>query len=236
MKIGFSTGCFWKLYNGVNKDQLNIIKNTGCNAIELSATAPGRITELFVMDTSLVLSFEYISLHAPSLDVSDSELSILLKKLELLVKKFNVKTVVVHPDTVRNWDLLAKSNLPIGLENMDGQKTKFQSAEELLPILEKYNFRFVFDVNHIYTIDKTLSLAKSFQPLFKHLAHVHFSGMKVYDGFKNHYPAHLLNQEEIFKVTPKECPIIIESPFLENFAEQAQKEYDFVKKNLLNHN
>lgn len=90
---------------------------------------------------------------------------------------------MVHPDQVTdfNWANEKYGSL-LAFENMDEKKKFGKTIFDMKEVFNKCpNSKWVFDLNHIYTNDNTMDLAKSFFDEFKNrLTHFHISG---YGGF-----------------------------------------------------
>lgn len=218
--IGFSTGAFWKYFFPGSKEVVDFIKDLGCDAIELSATTEKRITSLLEENLDLS-SFTYISAHGPGLQLGkDEHLATLLKKL---CKKYPIQTVTFHPDKT---GVALTTGLPAAFENMDRRKQFGKRVADFNGLIPPHGF--VLDVNHIMTIDPTLKLADEFKQLYPHMCHIHASGMKEKDGFLNHHPIFLTQQNELFSIIPDNTPIIIESEFDKglDISSAAKKEFE----------
>lgn len=225
--LGFGTGCFWKFMNPVSEEAILFVKETGATAIELSATTLERIEHLSCIEPKQLNSFSYVSIHAPSLEENTTYI---LEKLEEACKRLPIQAVTIHPDTVTDWNILKKYTIPFAVENMDVRKSFGKYPQDF----HQHNYPIVFDVNHINTIDTSLALGKEFLQQFEErIIHIHFSGMKEKDGFLNHHPIFLTQQDQFFSITPQK-PIIIESEFdeTENIAQDARKELHYIQEKL----
>jgi hypothetical protein len=162
-------------------------------------------------------------LHLPT-RFADEEMKDNLPLIKQISDKFNLDSIVVHTDRITNWNILAESNLPIAIENMDHQKDSGKTVADIANILDKYDFKFVLDVNHCFVNDASLKLVDDFLDNFEdRLAEIHLSGFEIL-----HDPLFKTNQKEfVEKIAHLDTPIIIESP-LHN-TEEARQELNYVK-------
>ena len=236
MIIGFSTGSFWKFIEPISKEAIKLNEKLGANAIELHAGSLERIEKLQTIEKTDLSRYKYVSIHAPAdMDyINSDKTKQILKKIESACQKLPIDAVTFHPDTIKDRDVLLQYTIPYAFENMDEQKEFGQTADDIEIILNK-GYKFVFDVNHIMTIDLTLKKANSFIPKFNsQLTHVHFSGMLEKEGMKNHHAIFETKQNELFKITPN-APIIIESqlePEQGELIDIAEKELNYIKTHL----
>ena len=135
---------------------------------------------------------------------------------------------MAHPDIVDNWDIFDKYKMNWAIENMDSRKERFKTVEELAEFFgKKPGWKFVLDLNHCFSNDKSMKLASDFvDSLGDRIVEIHLSG---YSGL--HDPLFLTKQNFIIDYCKKsEAPIIIESVF--DDVSQVQKEYDYIRNYL----
>ena len=147
-----------------------------------------------------------------------------------MCKKFDIRNIVVHPDTVVDWEVfLQYADLPISIENMDDQKNFWKTIEDIASILEKYDFGLTLDVQHCFTNDPSMQLAKDFHEKFSdRIVEYHLSG---YDPEKLHYTLFKTEQDIIIDhVLLKDKPIILES-CMENY-DEGKMELEYVLERL----
>lgn len=232
MLLGFSTGCLHKTHDRLSPATFDVFRNMGANAIELMVQDLDAAERLLALVPEDLLYFEYISIHCPSFDVFSAEdiakFRSVLEVFEKVGKKIKIDAVVVHPDTIRNWEIFADYDLPIKLENMDWKKEVGKYVESMQVIFEKFDAPMVLDLNHCYTNDPTMHLAKEMLETFGgRIEEIHLSGFEQF-----HEPLFKTKQLEILKAIPdKRLPIIIESEC--DTLEDAQKEFEYVKNYLL---
>lgn len=220
MLLGFSTGCLYKTHERVSKETFSSLRAIGCNALEVSCSDEQELEKMLTeIEVSDLVGFEYVSLHAPIITS--------LKTLELLEKvqhKFNFKKIVIHPDEIENWEVLKKFNLPLAIENMDWRKEFGKYVDSMQAIFEKIDAPMVLDLNHCYTNDPSMLLAKEMADIFGgRIEEIHISGFEQF-----HEPLFKTQQVEILQAIPdKRLPIIIESGC--ETIEEAKMEFEYVK-------
>lgn len=204
MLIGFSTGCLYKTHERVAAETFEVIRALGCNAIEIACCDDGELEKLITQISPVdLVGFEYVSLHAPTIKGAGT--------LELLKKAhniFNFRAIVIHPDEIENWDLLTRLKLPFSVENMDWRKEIGKYTESMQDIFAKFDGPMTLNLNHCYTNDPSMRLAKEMTDTFGgRIEEIHLSG---FDHL--HEPLFRTQQREILEAIPdKRLPIIIES-------------------------
>ena len=118
--------------------------------------------------------------------------------------------------------------MPIAIENSDWRKAFGKTVEDLERIFELTDFDFVLDVNHCFTNDRSMDLARVMIEKFSdRLREIHLSGFTKY-----HEPISVTRQYEILEaVLAGDVPIIIESVCEDEW--QAREEYAFVRNYFL---
>lgn len=190
--IGFTTGLLYQLDIPL-EEGIKLFYSLGAEAIEISFATPKEL--LFYRPSieiqSLVRNFRYVSIHAPWKNVGYStgdKTRKILQHLDYLYHKLPAKGIVIHPDIVLNFDILAKSRLPILIENLDKKKYS-DDIKQFEALKEKYEFGFVLDIQHAYVKDPSMELAeKLFQAMGNKLRHFHVSGAADSEA---HAPVHL---------------------------------------------
>lgn len=227
IKLGFSTGTLYKFNTA--KQSLKIFRDLECTCVELGFVKPESFAQLSEITKEDLADFDYVSLHAPKFGYQNNpESEEILKKIKQFsnnVRKLNL--VVFHPDEVRDFLVLEKSGLPIGIENMDNRKDSFQGWREIKEILDTHpNFGLVLDVNHIYGNDPSMESIKDFyRELGSKISEIHLSG---YDG--SHKPIFETKQLGILKsIQGTNIPIIVESVLS---PDNIMKEKNYILENL----
>ncbi len=233
MLIGFSSGCFYKLFSRF-EGRLSIKSMNCCklgNIIELNCSNEKLIDFLIEKNDIDLNYFDFVSLHAPCLNYCDDEKSNnILTKINFLVDKFDLQNVIVHPTKKIEFEIFKKyKKIPISIENMDLRKKEGKSLKEIKKIINKYNFNLTLDLQHCFTNDKTMSLAFDIQKELKNkIVEYHIS---AYDDKINHYSLFKTKQEVIVdSLEYKDKPIIIESTFYKK--EEPQKEFNYLKNKI----
>lgn len=204
------------------EDYLEEILEIQNDAIELSLTRPQKIRHVFTDKIySLISKFDYISIHAPVRKTDGSAIKYpskegekLLDILDKIIYSINPNTLLFHPDIVENFDYLSNKYPEIlAYENMDSAKSFGKTIEDMYEIFQKApNSKWVLDINHIYTNDKSMVLAKEFYTNFKdRLVHYHISSLgNFHDCFC------LTHEDEILKgVLSFDKPLIHEGNAVE---------------------
>jgi hypothetical protein len=228
-KIGFSHGVLYKLIEVYSEAALDIYKTYSKDVLELCLIINKDIHKTKNI-VPLVEDIARKSIHAPA-DVvyrNDENTIRLLDELASYYKELNAELILVHPDRVEDWTVFDAYPLNWAIENMDNLKPAYRSVEDLEAFFAKReNWKFVLDLNHCYTNDKTMKLAEDFiARLGNRLAEVHLSGYKVF-----HEPLFQTKQDIILEYCKKlDVPIVIESTF--DDINDIGKEFDYISKYL----
>ncbi len=231
MKIGFSTGCLYKTHDPLAPETFAVFRKMGCNAIEIAWNVGGfdELEKIAKIKPEDLAGFEYVSIHAPSFDnFNETEIVAMLQKLTEVNDRLKFKAVVLHPYETMNFDIFRQFDLPFMIENMDWRKDFGKYVDSLENIFSKFDAPMVLDLNHCYTNDPSMRLARDIAETFGgRIEEIHLSGFETF-----HEPLFKTKQTEILQSIPdKRLPIIIESG-CENIKE-AKKEFEYVKNFLL---
>lgn len=236
MILGFSTGCFYRWCEPISKEAVLIVRSLGVNAIELMAGYPKRVDSLHLITKEDVADFAYVSLHAPSRMkyTSNEETKRVLSIIENWCKQVKPQTVVFHPDTIDDWDILSEYEIPYAFENMDATKTVGIIPSQMSEILAKdKTFHALLDIQHVYTHDTEMKQTKEFvKCMGDKLGEIHLSAQE--DESCAHGALHLTSQDIILHKTKEilstkpHTPIIIESVL--DSKEAMEKELLYVKR------
>ena len=184
------------------------------DVIELALQDPERISHYTKECTDLLRQFRYRSIHLPSINMryGENERGRCEQLLEI-AKAIDAHTVVLHPDIVDDFSFVDRVfGSLIAVENMDRDKHFGQTIETLEESFEHLpNARWVFDVNHIFTLDPTMRLADGFYHKFSsRIAHYHLSGFG--GRALRHIPLVETKQTIIAQnVVQSAVPVVIES-------------------------
>lgn len=157
-------------------------------AIELSLTRASKFKQPFTDEVfNLVNKFKYKSIHAP---VRDSELNMikfpsaegekLLDIVDKIAENINPNAILFHPDVVEDFNYLnSRYGTTLAFENMDLAKSFGKTVKDMEDIFKKSpQAKWVLDINHIYTNDKSMEITKEFYSKFKdRLTHYHISSL-----------------------------------------------------------
>ncbi|HLC78435.1 MAG TPA: hypothetical protein VJH92_04885 [Candidatus Nanoarchaeia archaeon] len=222
-KIGFSTGTLHKSLDmcGALEKIREISSIVELNFVRDYELTYEKVSKLLTNDLDF---FDYVSLHAPAVEYYNDEKSErIFKEISRIDKARKLDHVVFHPDQIRDFSIFHDLPFNVAMENMDCRKKSCKSPKDLERVLSlNSKWGFVLDVNHAYTLDRTMDLANSFyESVGDRLVEIHLSG---YGGY--HEPLFKLKQEEIVKsIRDFSKPIIIES-ILDS--EELQEELDYV--------
>ncbi len=206
--IGFSTGA-------IAKDDfvtaLELLEPTRTSAVELSALRAAELPALLEALPGLLprLSqrYRYISFHAPT--NFDDEKS-LVRKL-MVIADFGLN-IVVHPDTIANFDYWRGIGARLCLENMDSRKPIGRTADELEPFFDRLpEAKLCLDLAHARQIDSSMNQAVRILRRFAdRLAQFHISEI---NSKGSHFAMSFAARRayEPFATILSRTPVIIES-------------------------
>ena len=171
--------------NVVSLEEIKSSLDFSDEAVELSFT---RTDKVFYDEDAIGLlrKFKYKSIHMPVLNhgnfisypdsIIDNELTIIDK----IIEEIDPNTVLFHPDQMVDFKWVReKYGNRLAFENIDARKMFGKTVDEMAKVFELCpNAKFVLDVNHVYTNDKTMILASDLYLAFKdRLTHYHLSGL-----------------------------------------------------------
>ena len=230
MLIGFSTKCL-KNCNRFAPETFDVFRKIGCNAIKIAWRHNlDEFEKISMIKPYDLKGFKYISIHTPSFyRFNETEIVDILQKISEVHKKLKFNAVIIHPYETMNFDIFRQFDLPFKVENMDWKQDFGKYTDSLEDIFSKFDVPMVLDLNHCYTNDPSMLLARDFAENFGgRIEEIHVSGFE-----KLHEPLFKTKQTEILQAIPdKRLPIIIESG-CENI-EEAKKEFEYVKNFLMN--
>ncbi len=232
--IGFTTGSLYR--SDVPFDErIRLYHSLGADAIELSFAT---LTQLFDYDLSNqskqdIKKFASVSIHAPWKEVRynlDTKTQKIINKLRELCNQLPIEGLVLHPDTIDDFEILDQSGLPFLLENMDQRKSYGTHPEQFRELKRKYNFGFVLDVEHAYEHDSSMKLAREFvEVMGDRLKHMHVSG---YGESEIHVPTYCaINKKEITEILKMglSVPIVLEGILLEDIPNSITTELEYIR-------
>ncbi len=207
IKLGFSTGTMYK--HLTVEEALRTFLQHNIDAAELCYVRHDRLRRE-KLPVGMLKDFRYLSLHAPNDitygDSKESEKVVQsIQKLHL-VRPFDL--VVFHPYEGMDVNFFERLPFPVGFENMDYNTPFGQTVNDLKKVFKNTNFKMVLDINHAYTNDPTMKLARDFYLEFKNrITQIHLSGFE-----KFHEPLFKTRQQKIVEAIPDiALPIIVES-------------------------
>lgn len=231
MKIGFSTGDLLETDFPLQK-ALDNLRSIGANAIELKI---GFKYEKFLreIDNLDFSGFEVISVHGPKFSRDRNIIpKDVIDAIGRINEKISLDWVVFHPDEILDWEIFRNCNFNVAIENNDWRKKIGKNVEDLEEIFSKNDIKFILDVNHCFTNDRTMQLAERMKMSFQNrLCGVHLSGFET--ETRDHEPMYPTKQKEMLRVVPINLPVIIES-FRSAYRDldEAKKELQYILENL----
>ena len=221
-------------------DMAGLYQDAGIDAIELSFPTIQSLRD-FRLPKALedsIRSFSHISIHAPWVDaryISNAETILAFNKLFELQQELNTLGVVFHPESVDNLDRLANSRLKVLIENTGARKKLGTGPDFFHRLNSKYNFGYVFDVEHAYENDDRMTLAGELVDIMgTQLREVHVIGRT---NAQPHSLVYLAENRDAIVRFLSEClkkspniPWICEGVLSkENAEEEARRELEFLR-------
>lgn len=225
--IGATTGVFHPRLS--IKAALAQLRQAGVEYVEIGQNYASHTTDVWHTITEAdLIGFEKITLHAPASESYENRamVAIIFDKIRHLQSLCNLQHVVFHPDVVEDFSLFKNQPFTVAFENMDFHKAKYQSCGDMQEVFQKLpEARMVLDVNHVWTNDRSMALARELYNEFsERIAEVHISGFT-----KLHDPLFVTEQSEIIRaVEDTSVPLIIESQM--NTVEDLQNEIAYITK------
>lgn len=213
MYIGFSTGSL--AYGDFNRG-IAVLDGKQANVVELSALREAELEPLIhAMDHLDLHQFKYVSFHAPNKIKDYSE----AKVVELLHKVAERGwPIILHPDTIKDFNLWRQLGSSLCIENMDKRKPFGRTTQDLNRIFDLLpEAGFCFDLAHVKQVDPTMTegllMLKQFMSRLRQL---HISDV---NSMSTHEPLNLealISYRRLSYLMPKNIPVVIESPVLES--------------------
>ena len=232
MILGFTTG---KPGAIALSEKLSIFRELGCNALELgliNADESERWEAIGSLAPEDLKDFTYLSLHTPALKFvynHDQSTKAVLTRIQALYERLHFQYAVIHPDRVKDWSVFKDFSFPLAIENMDHNKEAGRTAESLQEIFRQIDAKMVLDVNHCFTNDPSMQVAKELYSAFRErIVEIHVSGYET-----SHDPLFSTKQDGIIAAIPDyELPIIIESGT--HHEQDIRSEYEYIRQRLRN--
>lgn len=235
IKLGYSLGESKPKFS--LKERIKILMSVETHAVEVSFIVADRLNEtLDAEDIENIKQFDSISIHAPAIDTEKSKKRIrypgkegnaMIDQLLVLADTINANFILFHPDAIDDFGWINnKVGTRLALENMDVSKPFGNTVEDLeQAFMQAPDAKWVCDVNHIYTMDKTMKLSEQFhKKLQDKLCYYHLS------GFGDWHDALHLSQEDVILDGIKDLskPIIDEGRALRDGKESLLKENKYI--------
>lgn len=212
------------------QSRIEFLREIGCTALELHLESLD-IEKLIKNKTliNIIREFSYLSFHARKEDIDDS-----FRNIKKLMKILPIQNVIVHPVDIDDLEIVSNTKFPILIENMDKRKNDAQSVFQMKKWLKLLpNTQIVFDINHVFTLDKTMKLADDFwETFFEQIKEIHISGF--IDWKLLHEPMTTSNCQNLIRyIRNKRLPVIIETFTAELSHKVLKQEFEFIKNYLL---
>ena len=228
--IGFSTGAKHLSYLPL-EEKIKLFREFGCNIIELSF---GEREQLMGFDISDAIKkelalYELVTIHAPWTNGAryNKDSSDILSKLKDICSELKIYGIVVHPNTVDDYEILKKSGLPFLIENMDNRARCGTHPSEFEKLKQDYNFGFVLDLQHAYMHDPTMQLAGELMEAMEgRIREFHVSG--ELKGNPHSLLCRADNDKAILGMLRRDTPIILEGK--DGLMTEIKEEVDLIKK------
>lgn len=150
---------------------------TSTLAVELSALGEEELPRLVdFLQGEPSLPFHYVSVHAPSKNLTLSERD----RVDLLATlPPRVRAIVVHPDVLEDIDAWLPLGRRLVIENMDARKASGQTADQLEGLFDALPLAgLCFDIAHAKHVDPSLDEGRVILDRFTaRLRHVHLSSL-----------------------------------------------------------
>lgn len=206
--IGISTGVF-----ATSRGAWATLVAEACRvstyAVELSALGAKELPGLIAfLGSNPRLPFRYVSVHAP---VKDRYLDEVNGAQLLATLPLWVRSIVTHPDTLRDLAPYRELRTRLVLENMDRRKETGRYVDEIESFFKELpDAGFCLDVAHARSIDPTMELAHNLLDRFRsRLRQVHLSSLR-----QDHHVSLTKNDERLFAGVLYRCrdvPWILEA-------------------------
>lgn len=235
--IGFGTGFYYFTSPEMSfHERVKRYKDAGCTAVEISIVNTKYLEENYNQEfIDLIKSFPYRSIHLPSkIDYPGPEIEANKRQIIDLANNINVSTILVHPPHIKDYGWLKENfgHLPLAIENMDWRANSGGVVKDLEKVFKELpKAKWVFDIQHVYTRDKSMKLAKKlFDAFSDRMAHYHLSGFTNPEVLHDCLSAS--HEDIIFKgIQEDKAPIILES-VRHDTTITLNQELDYIKSHL----
>lgn len=207
-RLGFSTGA---IALSDFRRALDILQTTDTDAIELSAIRFRELRPLLEAIPSLNLEkFRYVSIHAPSNFSQNEERDVVDQITSTCCRTLRV---IIHPDSIHDFDLWRGLGERVCIENMDSRKRVGRTVKELATFFELLPLaRFCFDVAHARQFDTSMVEAYRMLAQFAdRLVQVHLSEINMASKHVPMSEAAIAAYQMVSSLIPRNAAMIIES-------------------------
>jgi hypothetical protein len=223
VSIGFSTGAL--AYSDFRR-ALRMLRDEDITAVELSALRMPEWIPLVGALESLDLSdFNYISIHLPSLMDTSEERQIVSSLHGLSHQDW---PLILHPDTVSDFDLWSELGERLCIENMDKRKPSGRTQPELDVIFQRLPMaRLCFDMGHAWQVDPTMNEAYEILKCYREkIVQIHVSEVNSRSKHDVLSYSTIQSFRDIAHMIPS-VPLILETPVLQSEMRQEMNKVRF---------
>lgn len=179
-KFGFSSGVYYPEDISL-RTALERLAQHQLSTVEVNIATPQELQAALQEDLDPILThFACKTIHAPFKGITYSAADRdLLQTLRQLAERWQVEYVLFHPDTVEDFSVITETvGSYAAFENMDNRKAFGNTVADLQEVFETCpDARWVCDLNHVYTNDRTMKLGKDLHAAFgNRLCGYHVSG------------------------------------------------------------
>jgi hypothetical protein len=215
-EIGFSTGALAKGEIAVG---VRLARQLKVHAIELSALRVRELDNLLAfVATQDLTDFAYISVHAPT-DYSAADEKHVAEVLGTMTIPRRWP-VILHPDTVYNFEHWIPFGSYLYVENMDKRKPRGRTVEELQDVLTVVpQAHICFDIAHARQVDSSMTEAYRMLRHFRsRIRQMHFSEVGSDSRHRRVSDGALKAYADVAQFLPLDVPVILETVVAEGRA------------------
>lgn len=206
--VGFSTGA---VARGDFALALALLACEPVDSIELSALRYQEVEPLIAALPKLNLQrYGYISFHAPSNFTPEQEPPLANLLYHSVPQEW---PIVLHPDTIHDWNIWRPFGSRLAIENMDRRKSKGRTVEELGAVYSELpHASFCLDIGHARQYDTSMTEAYRLVQKFKsRLCQIHISEVNSASQHDRISYTAALSFRQVASFIPDDVPLIIES-------------------------
>lgn len=224
--ISTASFCLWGI---TPKEKLSICRILNFSQIEIALSTSKMVKDLLALgDLSEDLkTFKKITIHAPWCGVQygdNQKTKEIMSNLALLYERLKVSGFIFHFDCIKDFRVLTGSGLPFLIENSE----KPGSWDNLRPLMEKADFKFVLNINRAARSENYLEdMVGTYK---EKIDAVYVSGFRDKTG---RMPILEAGQSDLLnEVSHMEQPFVIEGLFAPRDLDAIKRERDIIAQKL----